>query len=318
MATKKQEKFTVAGVEIIIGNSYEVRPKKDFDAPEGFQAFNTTKLLAPGISEKRAISFNLDMNIWDTGFDVDSPVNLKIPELSREAEVKLFNKLVREPYEKRYRKNLDSTNNEFWDEFTYELYTYKIFDTSKEQDRLELFLALQNGRLCQIGEKNATLQRDANYHIRSKEKETSLKDERAKTKFKAYSTFATLLNLDHKKDDTLFSILEWVGLASVRNSEKDALESLVLRMFEDERNGYTFAERFLKTFEESETDLGKKRMEIFSVLQQLKAKGKLTLKRSQYYIDDVRLGNSIKEATETALVNEDIKELVDKTYSSIT
>lgn len=318
MPPKATEKFTVAGVEIIVGNSYEVRPKKDFDAPSGFQDFNTTKLLAPGISEHRAITFNSDMHIWDTGFDIDSPVNLKIAEADRKAEVTIYNKLVKKPYEDRYRKDLSSTNNDFWDNFTYELYTYKVFDTSKELDRLELFLALQNGRVCQIGEKNATLQRNANYHIRSREKETSMKEERAKTKFKAYSTFGTLLNLDHKKDDTLYLILEWMNVSGVRGADKDALESMVLRMFEDEKTGFAFAERFLNTFNESESEIGGKRMEIFSVLQQLKAKNKLTIKRSQYYLDDVKIGNSLKEATETALINPDIKELVEKAYSQIT
>lgn len=319
MAIKKnQEKFAVADVEIIIGNSYEVIPKKDYDAPKGFQEHNTTKYLMPGISEHRSITFNSDMNLWDTGFDVDSSVNMKIDSLKRKAEVDNFNKLIRKPYEEKYRANLDSTNNEFWDEYTYELYTNKIFDTSKEKDRLDLFMALQNGRLCLKGTKNPTLQKDANYHIRSREKEISLKEERAETKFEAFATFSTLLNLDPTKDSTLYSVLEWLNLTSVRSSDKDALKKLVLRMFEDEKTGYDFSERFLKTYKDSQTPVGKEKMEIFGLLQELRAKNKLTLRRQQYFIDEVRIGNTLKEAAETALLNPEIKELITKTYQEIT
>lgn len=319
MTTKKnQEKFVIADVEIIIGNSYEVIPKKDYDAPKGFQEHNTTKYLMKGISEHRSITFDQTMNLWNTGFDIDSPVNAKIDPLKRKAEVDNFNKLVRQPFEAKYRANLESTNNAFWDEYTYELYTNKIFDTTQEKDRLDLFQALQNGRLCLKGTKNPTLQKDANYHIRSREKEISLKEERAETKFQAFATFSTLLNLDPKKDDTLYSVLEWLNLSQVRTSDTGALRKLVLRMFEDEKTGYDFSERFLKTYDESQTDLGKEKMQIFGTLQILRSKNKLDLKRQQYFIEDVRIGNTLKEAAETALVKPEIKELILRTYQSVT
>ena len=315
---KTDNKFTVAGVEIVVGNSYEVIPKKDFDAPDGFQKHNTTKYLIPGISEHRGIVFDETMHLWDTGFYEESPCNLKIDALKRKAEVALYNKLVKEPFEKKYRQDLEPTNNDFWDNYTYELYTRKVFDTSLEKDRLDLFMALQRGRVCLKGEKNATLQRDANYHIRSREVETSLKEQRMETKFEAFATFSTLLNLDFKTDDTLLTVLEWLNITSARTTEKDALKKIVLAKFEDEKTGYDFSERFLKTYEDMQSPIGKEKMEIFSTLQQLRLKNKIEIKRSQYFIGDVKIGNTLKEASETALINPDIKDLIVKTFQSVT
>lgn len=317
MAKRTKPTLKVANIELTIGNTYEIIPKKDFDAPSGFKEHGTTKLLMPGIAEHRAITFDASMNVWDTGFDEDSPVNAKIPPTERKALVAEYNKSIKEPFEKRFKKDLSSTSNDFWDDYTYELYTYKMFDTSNEKDLLDLFQALVQGKVCQEGEKDATLQRTANYCVRNREKEISLKEERAETKFEAFATFSTLLKADTKKDDTLFSTLEWVGLSNVRKSDKEALKRTVLRMMEDPKTGYEFAERFVKAYDMTNTKVGKEIMDIFSVLQKLREHNKIEMKRQQYYIDGVRIGNHLKEAAEVAIKNPELKELIIKAYEEV-
>jgi hypothetical protein len=318
MAKKQKPTLKVANIELILGNTYEIIPKKDFDAPSGFKEHGTTKLLMPGISEIRAVPFDQGINLWDTGFDSDSPVNAKIPPAERAALSLQYNKLIKEPYEKRFRKDLSSTNNDFWDEYTYELHTYKTFDTANEKDLLDLFQALVQGRICEVGEKDATLQRTANYSIRNREKETSLKEERAETKFEAFAIFSTLLKADFKKDDTLISVLEWVGLTNIRETDKETLKKTVLRMLEDPKNGYEFSERFVKAFNMTETNIGKEIMDLFSILQKLRTSNKIEVKRQQYYIDGIKIGNHLKEAAEVANKNPEIKELILKTYEELT
>jgi hypothetical protein len=317
MAKKQKPTIKIANMDVVIGNIYEVVPKKDFDAPSGFKEHGTTKLLAPNISEHKAIPFDAIMNIWDNGFDTDSPSNSIIPPLERKSLVDQYNSVIKKPYEDRYRKDMNSTNNEFWDEYSYELYTYKTFNTSNEKDLLDLFQALIHGAICQEGEKDATLQRSANYCIKNREKEISLKEQRAETKFEASVTFSTLLALDTKKDDSLFSILEWLGLSNVRKSDKDALKRTVLRMFEDPKSGYDFSERFLDAYSMTQTKIGKDKMDIFSMLQKLKAANMVEIKRQQYYIGGTRIGNHLKEASEVAMQNPDIKELIIKAYGEL-
>ena len=181
-----------------------------------------------------------------------------------------------------------------------------------------MFQALVQGRICEVGEKDATLQRTANYCIRNREKETSLKEERAETKFEAFAIFSTLLKADFKKDDTLISVLEWVGLTNIRETDKDTLKKTVLRMMEDPKNGYEFSERFVKAFNMTETNIGKEIMDLFSILQKLRTSNKIEVKRQQYYIDGIKIGNHLKEAAEVANKNPELKELILKTYEELT
>lgn len=310
--------FKVGNFEVELGKTYEVVGKIDYDAPDAFKLHKTTKYLIPGIGEERGISFDDSRNLWDTGFYVDSEVNNKIPKDIREEQVKNVNEWIKEPFEKRYNVSLGNTvQNTFWDSYTYSLYKGRVFDTTNPKDLLDLYLALQNGRICAENEKNATLKNDAKYCVRNREREITVLEERAETKMEAYAAFSTLLGRDLKEDDTLFCILEWLNIPDIRNSDKDAIKKVVLRYFEDTRSGYEFAERFLKAFEETKTDVGTKKFQFFSMAQALIRARVIELKRREYFLNGDRLGASVKEIAESCVTNPEKAKKLDDAYADL-
>lgn len=307
----KRPSIKVSNTEIVIGSTYEIIGKIDRDAPLGMQAFNTTKYLFEGNAENRGISYDDNRRRWDTGFEVTSSCNYNIPQIEKEALIKLYVEYIKEPYEEFIGKKISEVDDDFWREYTYGIWTGKQFDTSRPDDLFDLFHALKQGKVCEPGERDPILQRDANYCIRNREKLISLKEERANDKAEAIFTFMTMLNaLDPKKDDSLYSVLEWIQVSSVRDTDAETLKRSVLKIFENEKTGYDYAKRFLEAVQMTKSKDGKEEMDIFSMLNKLNIKRKLEFKRQQYYLEDQLLGNHLKGACKAALKSPEIKELI--------
>ena len=316
--TKEAQKIKVANTEIVIGDKYEVVPKKDYEAPDGFQEFGTTKILHSGVKEVRGVSFDEQINLYDTGFDEDSESNNRLERGSKEVVIDTYNKIIKAPYEKKFRIDASSHNDSFWESYMYEIYTGKVFDTSKVKDLFDLFQALQQGRICESGEKDATLQRTANYCIKNNRKTQSLKEERSENKFRAVATYMTMLDaFNASKDDTLYTILEWNQISNVRGTDKESLQRLGYKMFDHDKLGYENAIKFLEAYDLSKTEKGLELLEMHAILTKLYAKNKIEYKKSQYFIDGQLLGNHFKEAAQVALSNAEIKKTVQGEYSKI-
>lgn len=314
---KKDNRTTlkIANSTIVIGETYEVRPKVDYTAPDGMQRAGTTKLLHEGNAEVRGINFDENKRKWDTGFDESSLCNFDLLDSEKAATVKAFNSNIKEPYEKAYNVDCSSNNDEFWSEYTYEIYTNKSFNTEDVKDLFDLFQALKHGRLCEVGERDYALQK-ANYNIKNIDKVKSIEEERMADKFEAIATFSIMLNQDITKDDTLLAILEWLQITNVRGAEKSALRNIVMRMFDNPNSGYDFSRRFLEAVKLTDSAQGKKRMEIFSILQKLYLKNKIEQKRGVMYIDGHLLGNTLKEASQKALQNSEISDAIYLAYEN--
>lgn len=314
----KKENRTVlkiANSTIIIGETYEVRPKVDYSAPDGMQRAGTTKFLHEGNGEVRGINFDESRRKWDTGFDESSLCNFDLLESEKVATVKSFNKNIKEPYESAYNIDCSSNNEKFWSEYTYEVKTNKSFNTEDVKDLFDLFQALKHGRLCEVGERDYALQK-ANYNIKNIDKVKTLEEERMADKFEAIATFSVMLNEDLEKDDTLLALLEWLQITNVRGAEKNTLRNIVMRMFDHPTNGYDFSRRFLEAIKLTESSEGKKRMELFSILQKLYLKNKIEQKRGTMYIDGHLLGNTLKEASQKSLQNTEIGDAIYTAYEN--
>lgn len=317
----KRVTLKVANTELHIGETYEVVGKLDRDAPSGFIEHNTSKLLMSGIKEIRSVSYDDVSERYNTGFEVQSPCNSKIPSYEREALVEQYVKLIKEPYERAYNKDVSAINDTFWagnndgaKPYMCEIYTGKTFDTSNPKDLFDLFHALTKGYLCEEGEKDADLQK-ANYCIKNKNRVISLQEERENDKFEATSTFSILLDtVDADKDDTLYTILEWMQISNIRGADKDTLKRTFLKLMGNEKTGYDSAKRFLEAYNLSKTEKGKERMEIFSMLSKLQLRRKIEFKRNQYFLEDELLGNHLKAAAEMALLKPELRESILRAY----
>ena len=319
MAIKKDpQKIKVAKTDIIIGQTYEIIGKKDMDAPDGFQQFNTTKYLMPGIAEHKSVVFSEVNQLWDTGFYIHSECNKDIHPSEREALVKAYKTYIQKPFEDKYRVDTSEVNDDFWLSYNYEIYTNKTFDTSNEKDLFDLFHALKQGKVCEVGERDAMLQRSANYCIRNIEKAVSLQEEKSNNKFDAITKFSVMLeSANFKKDDSLYTILEWMNFSNVRGADKETVKRLVQKQFDNEKTGYDTAVRFLEALKMSEDKEMKKEMELFSILNKLNIKRKLDYKRQQYYLNEELLGNTLKASAKAALANPERLQKIMEEYEKI-
>lgn len=309
-STKKDNTIvlTIQNSTIKIGETYEVSPKLDRTAPDGMQEKETTKFLNTGNKESRAIPFDEARRAWDTGFYPES--NCFKGTMTTLEDIKLYNTHIREPYEKAFSVDCSQTNNTFWDKYRYDLKSFSSLNTEDPKARFDLFHALAQARMCEVGEKDDILQK-ANYTIRNIEAVKSTEDLRLEDKYTATSSFITLIAGDREK---LNSILEWIQMSDVSSMDERVLKSTFLRSFDNPKTGYDFARRFLEGLKMYDNDNGKKQMEFFRITQKLVVKNKIDKKLGALYLDGVLLGNTVKEVSLKALTQSDISDLLYSSY----
>lgn len=315
---KNSVKLKIANTEFELGDILEITPKLDLDAPSGFQQHGTSKLLMAGIAENFSISFDEDLQMWDTGFDEIHSINKDLPKGEKKAIVDSYVKQIKEPYEKRFNKTLDSTeDNNFWPNYIVEVYKGRKFETNNIKDLLDLYLILRNGMACEEKETNFYLKK-ANYNITNVKQVKSIQEKKQDTMFSAMGTLKVMLDsFDPKKDDTIYTVLEWINIPNVRGADKDTVKNVVLKQFSNEKTGYDTCRRFLNAYEMTEDKVNKEIMENFSVLNKLSQKRVIEFKKRQYYINGELLGNNLKEAAENIKNDKELNSLVEEAYSKI-
>jgi len=316
MATKKQS-IRIANTDITMGDIFKIVPKPDLDAPSGFIQHGTSKLLVRGIKEIRSISFDERTRMWNTGFDTEDDCNKSLKREEKSALISLYNKIIKEPYEKKYKEDANNVNDDFWGGFSIDIFTNREFDTKNEKDMFELYHVLKQGYVCEEREKDATLQRSAMYCIKNIKKQQTQTEQKQEDKLEAMVTFSTLLgSVGDKKneDDTLYTVLEWMNISNIRGADKETLKKTVLKRFEDEKSGNDNIKRFLEAFKMTKDKNSKDEMDLFSMLTKLNHAKKLEYRQKQYFLDGERLGNHLKEAAKIAATDSKIKDMVSQAY----
>lgn len=315
---KNDEKIIlkIANTSIEIGKVYEISHKYDGSAPDGMRELGATKFPLKGVAEKRAIFFDENRNTFDTGFYPESLCNKGMPAKDMEY-VNAYVKHIKTPYEKQFNQDCSETNFDFWDKYKYEVAVNKSFDTKDPKQRFELFHALKQGAVCNVGEKDPVLQK-AKYTIKNIEEVKNQEDERLDKKFKAMSTFNILMDSDKEK---AYTILEYLGQTqNPRGTDPEALKRTYLRLMDDNKKGAEFVRRFLEASEKYNTQRGKLEMEYFSIAQKLYLKNKIEKKAGAFYHPDGSyLGNTLKDIALKCLIDTDkeYKESIEKLYQAL-
>lgn len=315
---KKSVTLKIANTEFEIGDTLEITPKLDLDAPDGFQKHGTSKLLMAGIAEPFSISFDEDLQMWDTGFEEFHPINDSLPLGEKKVIVKSYVDNIKKPYEAKFRKDLDSIEeSEFWPTYIVDLYKGRKFHTENIKDLLDLYLILKNGMACEEKETNYFLKK-ANYNITNVKQVRTVEQKRQDTIFDAMGTFKVMLDsFDPKKDDTVYTVLEWINISNIRGADKDTVKNVVLKQFGNEKTGYDTCRRFLDAYAKTQNKNDKEVMDNFSVLNKLSQKGKIKYSKQQYFLDGELLGNNLKEAADRMRSDNEIKDLVEQAYKKI-
>lgn len=312
------EKFSIKvhGFDISSDTIYKVVPKLDTQAPDGFIAHDTTKILNPeiGTSVPMAV-WDGDRGVWDTGLHENSKVLVRLyPDPKARAEVlKGLKKYIIDPVEAIKGRGIlthihPKDEDSFWDNASTNLVKDLTFSTSNPMDLLSLYSAVLHANLAPKSmEEDPTFRTKAQFAVQNIEQVVDLKQRKDLERNKAIGLFFTMLT--QNKEDLLV-ILDYLGVPSGDNPDQAALNSIFTEWLNNKENGYQNASIFVETHTFFQTKDGKEELKIFSTLKTLFREGAVKRKMGAIYLDDVDLGANFKLAAKRAVKSEEIQELI--------
>lgn len=314
--TDEKLKIVVHGFDILSDTIYKVVPKLDTQAPDGFIAHDTTKILNPeiGTSVPMAV-WDGDRGVWDTGLHENSRILVRLyPDSKARAEVlKGLKKFIIDPVEAIKGRGVlthiqPKDEDSFWDKASTNLVKDLTFSTSNPMDLLSLYSAVLHANLAPKSmEEDPTFRNKAQFAVQNIEQVVDLKQRKDLERNKAIGLFFTMLT--QNKEDLLV-ILDYLGVPSGDNPDEAALNSIFTEWLNNKENGYQNASIFGETHKFFETKDGKEELKIFSTLKTLLRQGAIKRKMGAIYLDDLDLGANLKLAAKRAVKSEEIQELI--------
>lgn len=292
------ESIKINEFEIKLGTIYQVMPKYDGSAPDGWRKERTTKALAPWGKNIEAIPFHENMKVWDTGLYKDSPVF----KFKKEEEVQQIVDFVQENIVSKLEGNfynkgtLDHRDNKdsYWDNYGIELYNGRIFNTDDPKQLLDLYLSIVHGKLCPKGKaESSPYYPFAQYTVENKEQSKSVKQENELITMEAMGLFYSLLNSSKKN---LKLVLNYVGV-KVPEKANDGIYTTSFTSFIDHKNDSRLnKENFIEAVKMVNDPKKYQELYFYDVLNKLYRKKVVTKDREFVMFEGTKLGTSFKEA----------------------
>lgn len=315
MSIISEENFqvTVNGFSIKAKTLYQITPKPDGDALDGYREHRTTKILDP-VAGTHTIPFAVwddEKGVYDTGLYMNSRALRKLypDEKQRKQVVNLLTKNIVVPVENIKGENvLDHKNNEFWDEASIILSKDRILDTSNAIDLLALYSAILHGNLAPEGEEDSPKYKNkAQFCVQNKESVMELKHKKDLERNQAIGMFFVLLK-DSKEQ--LVVLLDYLGISSSDNPDDAALNSTFTQWLNDKDSGYQNASEFNRVYDLFQTPEGKEEIMTFSNLKKLFRAGRIRKAAGTLYLGDSELGGSFKTAAKAVMKSKELQEEV--------
>jgi hypothetical protein len=313
VTSRKDFKFEVNGIIIQSDTLYEVIPKPDYDAPDGYQEYGTTKLLHPQVSNKVCCVYNSAAQVWDTGFYESSPCYRNVnPEIARE-KVSVLRERIVEPIERLLGKGrLDHTsmNNDYWDNYNPEIKKGTVLNSSVPNELLTLYMISRHNFVAPKDNSSNPQYRKAQYCIVNKAEVTNVKQERKFNLSRATSQGFSLMKDNREKLDY---ILNYLGISSATINDEMTLNSVLTNYLEDKKHSTQNVKSFLEAVDKCSTNNGYMEIYLYSVVKKLHKRKYITKEGLDYYFKDTNLGKTYKTAAKLALLNKSLQtELIEK------
>lgn len=286
------------------GEIYQIVPRFDADAPDGFQEFSTTKIIDPEAGQQvvNLAVWDEDKNVYDTAFTVHSKalINLYPDPKAREEVVAQIKKHILQPMIDIKGDVFDPKNTEYWDE---EIFTLNLDETFKTDDPYSLFrlyLLTIHGIIAPKDFESSNRFKFAQYSVENKDGLVTLKQRKELNKNKAIGVFYTLLTSNKAK---LISILDWMKVGA--SLEDD--EGLLNLVFTDWLNNHPQnSQLFTETVAQFDTASGKKEIEMYSHLVTLVSKKRIKKYVGRVELDGEVIGTDLKDATKKVLQDREL------------
>lgn len=299
MAFKKKEvaEFKVGGIKIKLGEKYILD-----HIPDPNSQVKTKKFPFNGSGVMDCVNFDLQKNVFDTGFYEGSFCLQAYSASEREELVPIYISQIKKPFEEFRNENLDqSVNNLFWEKYRYEAYVNKVFDTDKPDERFELFQIIIQGLAIDKNERNPFYKQNAQFIVTNPQITKTKNKEKSRTKLNAIEKLTILADGDKAKLDL---ILNFVRGESTNKVEKEDLKLIYFEVINDPKSGFDFAERFVEACEDYETESGKDKMEYFHAVKELEKLRKIKKDRRGYVTEQgVFLGLTPQHIAEFCLIS---------------
>ena len=294
---------------------YQIQPKMDASAPDGFKEVGTTKVISPDIGNTVHAPFDGEMKVWNTGFWKSSPILRGMSDAEKESYVKMVNKHIVKPVEDIKGEGIlgHQENNSFLDDFGIDLKAYRLLNTAEPLQRLALYFAVLGKHLAPKDHQSNPLYSGAQYVIVDSENAVNVKQEREMLKNEAIGLFYVLQKHDKEK---MSNLLEYLNISNSKTTDKATLNSSFNRWLEDKTNGYQNSDIFTKTYNKFDSEDGEEELYFYKNLKLLVDKNIVKMQRGELFLNGKSLGAGYKLAASYLMTNEEdrlkIAELIQK------
>ena len=315
--TPKEESRVILKIydfEIKKDTLYEIKEKLDTSAPEGFKEFNTTKVLSDMVVDTfPGAIFDEERGLWDTGLYPTSNALIRAitdSDARNLALTSLKNNIVLPLEEEKGENILDHTpkNNLFWDKFRIECHRGKLFDTSKTEDLLRLYLLLLHKRVTpkEMESHPEFKQPISMYCIVDKDSSVSREAEKEMRKAKAAALFYNLLNTDKPG---LLQVLDYLGISASSSSDDAVLYTVFGNFMNSKEDKFQNDKLFIDTIDKYQSEDGAEEIYIHSKLKNLYVKGKVKYKKGEIWMDDIFVESGWKNAARKVKEDQELKQI---------
>jgi hypothetical protein len=295
----------------IYSNSlYKVIHKADKNAPSGFIAEGATKLPSVGIGNSVSCHYisrggNGSHGVWDTGFYEKSPCYSTTDEASAKKVLTKLSKYIVEPYETfRSQEKLLNQNSDFWDSYLIDLYEGRVFNTSRPEELLALYIAVLGNHLTPKGLEGSPKFSNADYCIVDLEQAKSVREERSTKVMTTGFEFMSMLKSDPTE---LQVVLTYLGIGTGKGAlDKD----IIVPLFHEWLNAdIDRADEFQRILKMLESDDSKETVYLFSKLREaVRTKKVQKTAEGHYVLNGEFLGGDLKSAARNLATNKELEE----------
>jgi hypothetical protein len=274
---------------------YQIQPKIDASAPDGFKDAGTTKVISPDIGNTVHAPFNGEMRVWDTGFFKSSPILRGMKDTEKDAYLKLVNEHIIKPVEDLKGEGVlgHQEDNPFLDDFGIELKAYRVINTAEPLQRLALYFAVLGKHLAPKEHQSNPLYSGAQYVIVNSEEAVNVRQEREMQKNDAIGLFYILKKNNKEK---MYDLLEYLSITNSKTTDEATLNSAFNRWLEDKTSGYQNSDIFTKTYNKFDTEEGEEELYMYKNLKRLHDKNLIKMQRGEVFLEGKAIGAGYKLA----------------------
>lgn len=308
---KKDFEFTVPQTQFVLKSNsmYQIQPKPDASAPDGFKDNGTTKVISPDVGNTVHPPFDQDMKVWDTCFYKSSRSLRGMKDEEKEAFLKIVQENIVKPVEELKGEGVltHQENNPFFDDFGIELKAYRVLNTADPLQLLALYFAVLNRDLAPKEHSSNPMYAKAQYVIVNREEAVNIKQEKEMQKNEAIGLFYVIQKTDKEK---MVDMLDYLGIANSKTTDKATLNSSFNRWLSDKTSGFQNSEIFIKTYEKFDSEDGAEELYLYTKLKQLHERGLVKMNRGELFLDGKSLGAGYKLAAASLMHSKEDKERV--------